>query len=249
MDELLKNRFLELANRSYNNNIYTFTDFLGLMEISTFHEMERECAFAGYTIYGGAEETERKVIRFGKPEALGYEEEFPIRALRIEPLMAKFSDELGHRDFLGSLMNLGIERSTLGDIFVEGNVAYLFCLDTISEYIMDNLTRIKHTSVRVSVVENPEELPPVKTEEMAVAVSTPRIDAVISRVYSLSRSESLELIQGERVFLNGRVCTDPGKNVDTGDAVSVRGYGRFRVREKGGTSRKGKQYINIERNV
>lgn len=248
MDDLLKNRFLELAGRSYNNNIYTYTDFLGLMEISMFHEMEREVSFACPVIFGGSDETERKVIRFGNPTAFGYEEPFPINILRIEPLISKFSDDLNHRDFLGALMNLGIERSTLGDIFVEENKAFLFCLDSISEYIIENLTRIKHTSVKVLRIENPGDLPPIEKEEMAIAVNTPRIDAVVSRVYNLSRGEALNLIQEEKVFLKGRVCTDPGKQVSDTDIVSVRGFGRFTVKEKGGISRKGKQYINIERN-
>lgn len=248
MDELLKNRFLELANRSYHNNVYTFTDFLGLMEASAFHETEREISYVDYTIYGGAPDTERVVIRFGSEEALGYSEDFPICCLQISPLISKFSDALNHRDFLGALMNLGIERDTLGDIFVKENVAYLFCLTSIADYIMENLTRVKHTSVKISRVDSPETLPFVEKESVSIAVSSPRIDAIIARVYNLSRSDSLSLFQEERVFLNGKVCTDPGKSLSEGAVVSTRGFGRFTVCETGGTSRKGKTYLRVEKN-
>lgn len=72
--------------------------------------------FAGITLYGGREEAERKILRFGSEAELGYEQPFPICCIRIRPLSAKFADKLSHRDYLGALMNLGIERSTIGDI-------------------------------------------------------------------------------------------------------------------------------------
>lgn len=69
--------------------------------------------FAGITLYGGREEAERKILRFGSEAELGYEQPFPICCIRIRPLSAKFADKLSHRDYLGALMNLGIERSTM----------------------------------------------------------------------------------------------------------------------------------------
>lgn len=248
MNDLLKNRFLELANRSYQNNVYTFTEFLGLMETSVFHETKREISYVDYTIYGGAPDTERVVIRFGSQEALGYTEDFPICCLQISPLISKFSDALTHRDFLGALMNLGIERSTLGDLFIKENTAYLFCLTSIADYIIENLTRVKHTSVKICRIDCPETLPLVEKESVSIAVSSPRIDAITARVYNLSRSDSLSLFAEERIFLNGKVCTDPGKTLSEGAVISARGFGRFTVCETGGTSRKGKTYLRIEKN-
>ncbi len=112
----LKNRIRELADKSYNQNQYTFTGFLGLAEQDALWQVEREVKFAGITLYGGREEAERKLLRFGSEAELGYEQHFPICCIRIRPLSAKFADKLSHRDYLGALMNLGIERSTIGDI-------------------------------------------------------------------------------------------------------------------------------------
>ena len=99
------------------------------------------------------------MIRFGSEDTTGYDLPFPITILQITPLMDKFSDELSHRDVLGSLMNLGIEREMTGDIIMKAssrsgirNTAYVFCVSSIADYISENLTRIKHTSVRVSHV-------------------------------------------------------------------------------------------------
>lgn len=109
----LKNRIRELADKSYNQNQYTFTGFLGLAEQDALWQVEREVKFAGITLYGGREEAERKILRFGSEAELGYEQPFPICCIRIRPLSAKFADKLSHRDYLGALMNLGIERSTM----------------------------------------------------------------------------------------------------------------------------------------
>ena len=109
----LKNRIRELADKSYNQNQYTFTGFLGLAEQDALWQVEREVKFAGITLYGGREEAERKILRFGSEAELGYEQPFPICCIRIRPLSAKFADKLSHRDYLGALMNLGIAPSVI----------------------------------------------------------------------------------------------------------------------------------------
>mgnify|MGYP001525756782 FL=1 len=155
----LKNRIRELADKSYNQNQYTFTGFLGLAEQDALWQVEREVKFAGITLYGGREEAERKLLRFGSEAELGYEQPFPICCIRIRPLSAKFADKLSHRDYLGALMNLGIERSTIGDILPGEGEAFLFCLDTIAEFICDNLEQIRHTHVKCEVVDAAAEVP------------------------------------------------------------------------------------------
>jgi len=84
----LKNRIRELADKSYNQNQYTFTGFLGLAEQDALWQVEREVKFAGITLYGGREEAERKLLRFGSEAELGYEQPFPICCIRIRPLSA-----------------------------------------------------------------------------------------------------------------------------------------------------------------
>ena len=147
-----KNRFHDLADRSFSQGVFTFTGFLGLSEQDIFWKEEPNLKYAGYSLYGGCDGADRVVVRFGNSDELGYEVPFPIVCLHIKPLMQKFADELSHRDFLGALMNLGIDRSTVGDIKVGEKQAYLFCLDSIAEFICDNLEQIKHTHVKCSVV-------------------------------------------------------------------------------------------------
>ena len=119
--EQLKKRFLDLAEKSYRQNVFAFTGFLSLAEQDALWEAMGKNAFCPFSLWGGNEDCERRMARFGSAEELGYEEDFPIAALRISPLSEKFSEDFSHRDFLGALMHLGIDRSTVGDIFLEGN--------------------------------------------------------------------------------------------------------------------------------
>ena len=125
-DLLLQKRFVELANRSYTQNMFTFTEFLSLPELDLYYRILPQLIFAGVTVFGGSEGCDRKIIRFGSPDELGYEEPFPIVCITIEPLIEKFGENLNHRDYLGALMNLGIERENLGDIFIKGKTGYVF---------------------------------------------------------------------------------------------------------------------------
>lgn len=239
-EELLKKRLKELAEKAWKNNVYTFTGFLGLSDLSCFYEMEKELSFVPAAVFGGSEDTERAMLRFGSKELFGYEEEFPIICLKIRPLQQKFADDLSHRDFLGALMNLGIERSTLGDIILKDNQGYLFCTKSIAPFIAENLSRVRHTPV---LCEETEEIPVQREEDLAelkIQIASERIDGVVSKVYKLSRSESAELFRQKKIFVNGRLCESNSLMLKAQDKVSVRGCGRIIYTGKQSVSKKGK---------
>ena len=152
--ERLKKRFIELANRSYSSGLFLFTDFLGLDEQSVFSEAKAVFGNIPYKTFGGTEGAERIMVRFGDEEELSYSEPFPIVCIKAEPVSQKFAKKLTHRDFLGALMNLGIERSTLGDIPILDNVGYIFAKEDIAPFIMSELTRARHTDLKLSIVES-----------------------------------------------------------------------------------------------
>lgn len=236
----LQNRIRDLANRSYKQDMYTFTGFLSLPEIDAFYQIERELSFSAPKIYGGYENSERAVLRFGDEAVLGYEQEFPIICIHIRPLMEKFAESLSHRDFLGALMNLGIERSVFGDIKAGDKDAYLFCLESMGEYICDNLDKVRHTHVKCEIVNDFSDLPEEKASEVVIQVSSARADAVISKVFNLSRNDSLELFRAGRVFIGGRLCENNSKEVKARDAITVRGFGKFIIDGEWGSTKKGK---------
>ena len=240
-----RNRFRELADKSYSRNMFTFTGFLGLSEQDIFFSMSNELSFAGYELSGGAEGTDRRILRFGNSDELGYDEPFPIRCIHIAPPMAKFAEKLSHRDFLGALMNLGIERSVLGDIRVWDKEAYLFCLDSVAEFICDNLTQVRHTNVRCEIVKEAANVPEEEPERLTVQVASMRVDAVIAKVYNKSRENCLEMFRAQKVFIDGRICGNNSRQLKKDETVNVRGFGKFRVVSEPNETRKGKLSLEV----
>lgn len=245
-EQQLQKRFTELAEQSYQNGTYYFTDFLSSTDASLVYSVADDMDF---TLWGGADGCERVMIRFGNPEDLGYEIPFPIQLIKIEPLMKKFSDELNHRDFLGALMNLGIERDTLGDIVVKERTGYVFVAERIGEYIRENLGQIRHTHVKCQFLEEmPEEVRP-QLEPVELIVSSPRMDSIISKLYRLSRNQSLDLFRKKLVLVNGRSFENNSGSPKEGDVIAVRGHGKFVFRGVQHDTKKGKQMILVERYV
>lgn len=237
--QIFKNRIKELSERSRMRGIYCYSDFLNMYEQTILYETVRY----GYTLHGGYPDAERKIVCFGNENELGYPPDPPLTIICIEPLSAKFSDDLTHRDFLGSLTGLGIKRETLGDIIIKDNVGYLFCLDSISKFIIDNLTKVNHTSVYCSVcTELPKNILPEPVEKTIIVASL-RLDSIISSVYNMSRSKSSALIDGEKVFVNGKLTVSNSHPLKEDDIISVRGFGRFRFKEISGDTRKGRTRI------
>lgn len=216
---MLEKRFNELYNRANQNYYPVFSDFLNLEEQSVLAKSYLPCV-----LYGGYEGAEKVVAGFGDNVC---EQDFPIRCVEIKPVNKKFADKLSHRDFLGGLMNLGIKRELLGDIIIFENSAYLFCLDKISNYIKDNLSRVRHTTVEVNEVDAPpvKAVEPKGAEEMVIA--SLRVDVAVCQVYNLSRNECAKLFETEKVFINSRKLESRSYQLKEGDMVSVRGYGRF----------------------
>ena len=147
-EELIRRRFQDMARRAYNRNIVVCSDFLDLHELHNLQYLNMDDLGVKLRLSGGYEEAERQIAAF-LPDAFVYfeEDDFPIRCIAIRPLNDKFSEELTHRDYLGALMHLGIERSCLGDILVQGHTAYVFCLEKMAELICREVTRIRHTTV------------------------------------------------------------------------------------------------------
>ncbi len=217
-------RFYELSERSNEREYAVYSDFLGISEISELSV----CRFpAKTTLWGGYEGAERCVACFGDREYFTDLNDFPIKCIAISPANQKFADTLTHRDFLGSLMGLQIRREMLGDIIIKDNCGYLFCLETIADFIVDTLTQVKHTTVKCEITEKiPKNILP-EPEIGEIIVSSERLDVLVSAIFKMSRSQVLPLFNTEKVFVNGVVKTSPAVAVKVGDVVSVRGFGRF----------------------
>lgn len=219
-------RIRELANISYQRDIVTFSDFLNLNEQNMINSQDFRSMGVIAESYGGYESAERQVICF-HPCALSYSWEYPIDCLSVEPVSARFSEELSHRDYLGAILNLGVDRSVVGDIIIKEKQAYVFCLKKMSDFFLENLIRIRHTNVLVKRVTDPGQLPAPNLSPVTGTCSSVRLDALIALAFQASRSSMVSFIEGGLVFVNGRLVTSNGYEPKEGDIISVRGKGRF----------------------
>lgn len=246
-EALLAKRFIDLSRQAQQKDIVLFSDFMNLNEQNIFDQSISEL-YCSYEMSGGFQNSERQMIAF-LPDALCYAWEYPIICLKLTPLNQKFADDLTHRDVLGSLMNLGIERSMLGDILVEDNVIYVFCQEKIADYICQELTRIKHTSVQLHKV-LPSEINIVpKTEALEGIITSNRLDSIIACICKISRSQANEWIRGGKVFINSREVQNTTYECKVSEIISVRSVGRFLFQGTFGETRKGRLKIKYEKYI
>lgn len=253
-DAIFKKRLQDLSRTSYYRNIAAYTDFLDLNELHIVHSFYPKEAGITIRCFGGYDGAERQIAAFF-PDALSYEKEqeltgsYPIDCLKITPSSRKFCEKLTHRDYLGALIHLGIDRCKLGDIILKDQDAYLFCHRQMTDFLTTNLDRIRHTSVKVTRVTQIDEIPGPQLKEIQGTVASVRLDTMIALAFSSSRSSMLGLIEGGKVFVNGKMVVSNGHPLKQGDIVSVRGYGKFRYEGMGHTTKKGRYSVTVSRYV
>ena len=235
-------RALDKMAAAERKNIPAFTAFFDPFKLRRFIEL------VGYTDvktvpYGGFEDAERRMIGFF-PDYYEFEfSDFPIKAVEIK--FTRFSKGLTHRDFLGSVLGLGITREKVGDIIVEDERAVVFAENSVAEHIAANLEYVGHTKVNTALLEN--YTPPVKIPvEKKMTVASLRLDAVLGGCFNLSRTKTAELIKGEKAFINWLGESSPSKQVNEGDILTLRGSGRAVIKEVNGKTKKDRVLITVE---
>ena len=246
MDELLlKKRISELSKRAEFSYRTEFTDFLTLSEIETAKTV---LAGSNYMFYGGHEDTERQMLCIAPSEIDITPDMFPICGIRILPKHMKFAGDFSHRDVLGSVLGLGLDRDVIGDIFVKEKEAYLLCAERIAGFLTEQLMQIRHTNV-VCEIANSEDASAFSKEFQTISrtVSAVRIDSVTAAAFGVSRSSAATAISGGKVFINGREITSPSASVKEQDVISFRGFGKARLKEIGSLTKKWRISVTLER--
>ena len=254
----LEKRFAELSRTAYQRDIITYSDFLNLNEQNILHMLPKDRLFTRIVSFGGYEMAERQMaafipdalyLRYGKKTLSASEIGYPFCALRMEPLNKKFAEELTHRDYLGAVLNLGIDRSRTGDIVQDEKGAVIFAHNDIADFIAEHLCRIRHTSVTAHMVSLSEVSYSPRYEEIRGTVASVRLDSLLALAFSSSRTKLTGLIEGARVYVNGRLITSNGYQPEEGDIISVRGMGKFRYESAGGKTRKNRINIVINKYI
>lgn len=247
-EELFQKRLLDLAKTAFQRDIVTFTGFLSLNELHMVNSLNKSSLGISLETFGGYEFAERQIAAF-IPDALSYDWNYPLACIKIAAKGSKFTRQLTHRDYLGALVNLGIDRQTLGDILVKEDGAYVFCLDRMAAFLEDNLAFVARTAVTVREITSPGELPTQSFSEIRGTVASVRLDSVIATAFKTSRSSMNQEIQAGKVFVNGKMITSNGYHLKEKDIVSVRGQGKFQFLEVASQTKKGRFTIVVNRYI
>ena len=223
-NDVMLRHLLDLCRRSEKTGDWQYSGFLSLAEQDDFLRSKESAGFS-FFLTGGYENAERKLLAAGNETEMGPPAP-PVSVIAVKPKSEKYAEELTHRDYLGAVLGLGIERILIGDILVREHRAWLFCLSSAADMIVSSLDQVRRTTVtaEITAADVPELQP--RYAPLRVNVSSERLDAVIAAFANLSRGQTDKLFAAEKVFVNGRMITDRSARLKEGDTFSVRGFGK-----------------------
>lgn len=203
----------------------------------------------GYNVmfWGGFADAEKKIMGvfpdWTEPDISA----FPLRCFKVE---GGYTRKLTHRDYMGTVLSLGISQARLGDIVVYDGYAYVFVHEDIAGYVKDNLHKIGNQGVTVTEIEDFADITIERRYKTFGAVcASGRLDAVVAAAANISRSQSAALIGAGKVKLNHREITKASEPVREGDLLSIRGSGRFLVHSFDGETRKNRIHITLKQYI
>ncbi len=247
---LVYRQMTDKYNRCFSKHIPIFTDFLNLHEQSIFQEHIQEFSHVHYALFGGYHDAERRILAFYPKDMTHEFVAYPLELLEIQPRNKRFSQKLTHRDYLGALLNLGINRNRVGDIIVQDCSAYVFVYTTLTQFITDHLLTVRQTEVTVhKLIDLPEDVLSPRFKTIRGTIASLRLDALVKLALSLSRGKASDLIKASKVYVNSKLITSPAYVLKIKDKISVRGYGKFIIHYIGEKTKKDRTPIEINKYV
>ena len=231
-----------------------YTDFLDMYQISLVENFLKKIKFENYKLYGGYEEAERKILIIypEKYDEIMLEKNYSkiLKAVRVT-LPDEEKGKYSHRNYLGGIVKLGLKREKVGDILVSDTGADIIVMEDFSEILkkeLPSLTRFENSKIEIIELKDLRKKE-IKIEDIKIIVPSLRLDNIVSDLARTSRSKAKQIIEQERVFINGQNETKLSKQIKLNDIITIRGKGRFIIKEFEGTTRSGRQVIVIEKYV
>jgi RNA-binding protein YlmH len=214
------------------------TDFLDFEEQNEIYALEK--SHIEIELFGGFDDAERKRALIGSSN--NNTNDFDI--VIIQSSFDSKYGAIGHRNVLGTIMSLGIERNTFGDIVVEDNLITIFVSKEISEYLIKNLSMISRQRMNWEIISSFKQSN-IKEEVKTINVASMRLDAVVAKAINVGRSEAVEIINSGNVLINHKQCLNITHNVKEQDILSIRKFGRIEILEIVGLSKKNRTIVEI----
>lgn len=253
-DKICLSQILDKIDFSKSREKIETTDFLDMYQVSLVENFLRKIQFENYKLYGGYEDAERKIVII-YPER--YDENMLkknynkiLKVIRVS-LPEGDKGKYTHRNYLGGIVKLGLNREKVGDILVSDEGADIITVENFENILKEqlpSLTRFENCNITIENIENLKKRE-VKVEEIKIIVPSLRLDNIVSDLARTSRSKAVQIMTQERVFVNGQNETKPSKQVKLNDIITIRGKGRFVVKEFAGSTRSGRTVLLIEKYI
>lgn len=247
-DKFFFARLSDMLSRCERNTTSVFSDFLDERQSAQAEEWcRRNAGGLLYKLWGGYENAGRKMLAIYPDFYSDYiMEDFPFQCITFT---YRKEDKLTHRDFLGTLMGMKIRRDTIGDIIVGEGMAQIFVTEIVARLILATVSKIGRTGVKCSDAKPFEMEVRQEFRTLSGTVASLRLDCIVSLATGLSREKSAVLIRSEKVEINHFITESISAEVNSGDVLSVRGYGKFLLNEVGGNTRKNRIHIILKKFV
>ena len=248
-EKIILAKALDELEKCRNENRICTTDFLDMRMQGLLENEIRYCG-TGFLFDGGYDTAERRIAVFlpDWAEKDDYFEERPMEILRVTHKSG--GKALSHRDYLGSILGLGLSRTKIGDILVRENGADIIVDKELEEFLLANYFKAGRTELSLSAVPiDMLDLTEVKTELIKDTLASLRLDAFLASAFRSSRSKAQEAVKQGLVFVNHAECLKPDRELSEGDIVVLRGKGKCILEEVGGTSRKDRIFITIKKYI
>ena len=242
-NELLK-RAEDLCRRCDRTASVTMTGFLTPAERYFLEQHTKRMADCKAVFSGGGAECERTVCFF-LPEYME-EEYFDVSEYITAMKLKAYFGAPGHRDYMGAILGMGVGREWVGDIRVEDDTAYIFCLPSVQRHLL-SIEKVGRCGVKAEAIAL-DAVPVLvrNVKEKSFSVMSMRLDAVTAGMFDISRAEAARQIALGNVSLNYSVSFKTDSGVKEGDIISIRGAGKGCLSGTGGTSRKGRLFVYAE---
>ncbi|WP_068616391.1 YlmH family RNA-binding protein [Paenibacillus tuaregi] len=221
------------------------TDFLDPRQIFILDSLARRHPDVTVRLDGGYEGAER-VRALVAPDYRDLStESMKLKVLAISSLDQKL-DSLEHGDYMGALLSLGLKRDKIGDIHVLEDGCNVIVAEETAEYLSTHLRQVHRVNVYTEIKDLDQlRIAAQKLEPLDLTVASLRLDGIVSDAFRLSRSKVLIPIKAGRCRVNWRTEEDPSKPLQEGDVVSLQGFGRFKILELDGVTKKGRYRVKI----
>lgn len=234
MDSVLLARIDDAIKLSDLRGVPKFVGFLNEIETATVIDYARSNK-ARFQIFGGYEDASR-VVFCALPDWAD-EAEFPITQVTFK---YRKVDKLSHRDFLGTLMSIGITRESVGDILVGEGRAVAFILQDVLSYVTTQIEKVGGVGVEI-IIDSTEPLPLSDSgKEVKTTVASARLDAIVAHLSGTSREKANEQIKAGNILVNQKICINNSKKIIEGDQITIRKKGKFYIKNMSNTTKKGR---------